>query len=117
VFTAWERLQVSGNENFRSDVGMWRGAINFRGVPVKVWHVISEPDSPEKPSAYGVLYCLDLNTWKWLVHSGFNFNLSEPTQDPNIPGQIKMWRQAYCQLLCVNREKNLVATTTNAALY
>lgn len=117
VFTQWEKLQVAGNENFRSDVGMWRGAVNFRSIPVKIWHVISEEDSPEKPSGYGILYCLDLNTLKWLVHAGFDFKLSEPVADPNVPGQIKMWRQAYCQLLCTNRERNLTAYTANADLY
>lgn len=117
VFTAWEKLQVAGNENFRSDVGMWRGAINFRSIPVRIWHVISEPDSPQKPDSYGILYALDLNTLKWLVHSAFDFKLSDPVMDPNVPGQVKMWRQAYCQLLCTNRERNLTMHTTNADLY
>lgn len=117
VFTAWERLQTTANDNLKSDLGMWRGAINFRSVPVKVLHVISEDDSADKPNDHGLLYALDLNTLKLIVHSGFNFKLSEPTEDPNIPGQIKMWRQAYVQLLCTNREKNLVAETTNADLY
>jgi hypothetical protein len=63
------------------------------------------------------LYALDLSSFKWVVHSGFDFTLSNPMEDPFVPGQVRQWRQAYCQLVCVNREKNLAARTSNASLY
>ena len=114
VFLAWERLQVAGNDDFRNDVGMWRGSINFNSTPVKILHAQSEPDSAATPSGHALVYALDLNTLKLWIHSDFNFNLSEPIMDPNIPGQIKLWRELYCQFACINREKNLTAYTTNA---
>jgi hypothetical protein len=113
IFVAWEELQTVANDNLRNDIGMWRGAINFRSVPVKINHAQSEPDSPATPSTHALVYMLDLNTWHLWVHPDFNFALSEPIRDPNVPGQIKMWRELYCQLACTNREKNLVGYTTS----
>lgn len=114
IFTQWENLQVAGNDDFKNDVGMWRGAINFRSVPTKILHAQSEPDSAATPTDHALLYMLDLNTWKFFIHSNFNFLLSEPTKDPNVPGAVKQWRELYAQLACINREKNLVAYTTNS---
>lgn len=112
VFVDWEELQTIANDNLRNDVGVWRGAVNFRSVPVKILHAQSEPDSPATPSDHALLYMLDLNTLKYWIHSDFNFALSEPIKDPNIPGAIKQWRELYCQLACLKRENNLVAYST-----
>jgi len=112
VFVQWEKIQTSANDDLRDDVGIWRGAINFRSVPVNILHAQSEPDSAATPSGHALVYMLDLNTIKMFVHSDYNFMLDEPVKDPNVPGSVKMWRQAYLQLGCVNREKNLVAYTT-----
>ena len=115
VFTAWELLQVVANDNPRNDIGMWRGAINFNSTPVKILHAQSEPTSAATPSDHALVYCLDLNTLKLWIHSDFNFLLGDPIIDQNVPGQVKQWRQLYAQLACINREKNLVAYTTNSA--
>lgn len=112
TFVQWEKIQTSANDDLRDDVGVWRGAINFRSVPAKILHAQSEPDSAATPDGHALVYMLDLNTIKMFVHSDYNFVLDEPVKDPNIPGSVKMWRQAYLQLGIVNREKNLVARTT-----
>lgn len=112
VFLAWEELQVSANDDPKSDLGLWRGAINFRSTPVKINHAQSDPDSAATPSDHALVYALDLNTLKFWIHADYNFNLSPPILDPNIPGQVKMWREVYCQLACINREKSLTAYTT-----
>lgn len=114
TFVQWEGIQTTANDDLRNDVGIWRGAINFRSVPVKILHAQSEPDSAATPDGHALLYMLDLNTWKLFIHSDYNFTLSEPVKDPNVPGSVKMWREAYLQLACINREKNLVAYTTAA---
>ena len=114
VFLTWERLQTVANDDLRNDLGMWRGAINFRSTPVKILHAQSEPDSAATPEDHALVYCLDLNTMKWFVHSDFNFVLSEPIKDPNVPGQVKMWRELYAQMAFINREKNLVLNSTTA---
>lgn len=112
MFVLWEELQTLANDDLQSDVGKWRGAVNFRSVPVKINHAQSEPDSAATPSDHALAYMLDLNTWKLWIHSDFNFALSEPIKDPNIPGAIKQWRELYAQLACLKRENNLVAYTT-----
>lgn len=117
VFLAIERLQTTANENLKNDLGMFRGQANFRSIPIDIWHAISDADSPTKPTGYGVFYVLDYNSFKWITHSAFNFDLSPATLDPNVPGAIKQWRLGYCQLLCVNRERNLVGYTTNTDLF
>ena len=114
TFLNWEELQTAANDDLRNDLGMWRGSINFRSTPVKILHAQSDPDSAATPDGHALVYALDLNTIKMWVHTDFNFALSEPIKDPNIPGQVKMWREAYVQLACINREKNLTAYTTAA---
>lgn len=114
VFLAWEELQTAANDALRNDLGMWRGAINFRSTPVKILHSQSDADSAATPSDHANVYALDLNTCKLWVHTNYNFTLSKPILDPNIPDQVKMWRQAYVQFACINREKNLVARTDAA---
>ena len=114
IFLAWEELQVAANDDPKSDLGLWRGAINFRSTPVKINHAQSDSDSAATPSDHALVYALDLNTIKLWVHADYNFKLSPPILDPNVPGQVKMWREAYVQLACINREKNLTAYTTAA---
>lgn len=112
TFLAWEELQTAANDDLRNDLGVWRGAINFRSTPVRILHAQSDSGSSAFDSTRAFVYALDLNTIKLWVHTDFNFTLSEPIKDPNVPGQIKMWREAYVQLACINREKNLTATST-----
>lgn len=114
VFLAWEELQVAANDDPKSDLGLWRGAINFRSTPVKILHAQSDPTSAAYDAASTLVYALDLNTLKLWIHSDYNFKLSPPILDPNVPGQVKMWREVYAQLACISREKNLTAYTTAA---
>ena len=114
TFLAWEELQVAANDDPRNDLGIWRGSINFRSTPVKILHAQSDPTSAAYDSASALVYALDLSTLKLWIHADYNFNLSPPILDPNVPGQVKMWREVYAQLACINREKNLTAYTTAA---
>ena len=116
VYLTWARLQTTANDDLRNDLGAFRGSINFMSIPVKNWHVISTPGSPEAPTDHGLVYVLDLNTFTLVTHSAFNFDLETGT-DTHVPGVVYMWREGYEQLLCTNREKNLVLTTTNTDLY
>lgn len=114
TFLAWEELQVAANDDPKSDLGLWRGAINFRSTPVKILHAQSDPSSAAYDAASSLVYALDLSTLKLWIHANYNFNLSEPIKDPNVPGQVKMWREVYAQLACINREKNLTCYSTAA---
>jgi len=114
TFLAWEELQVTANDDPKSDLGIWRGSINFRSTPVKILHAQSDSDSSAYDGTNSLVYALDLNTLKLWIHADYNFNLSEPILDPNVPGQVKMWREVYAQLACINREKNLTAYSTAA---
>lgn len=115
VFEQWARLQTAANDDLRSDVGMWRGALNFMGTPVRFLPVISTPGDAETPSGSGLFYDLDLNTWRYQVHSSFGFDM-EVADKADTPGTIHAWREGYSQLICVNREKNLVGYTTTSDL-
>lgn len=115
TFLEWARVQTAANDDLRSDVGIWRNAISFMGTPVKWLPVISTPGSPETPTDHGLLYDLDLNTIRLMIHSAFNFDL-ETADKADVPGVVQVWREGYAQLACVNREKNLVARTSNTDL-
>lgn len=105
VRLAYERLLTVANDNLQSDVGKWRDNLNFRSIPMTVWHAISDPASPVRP-AYGLLYVIDWGTFEWVFHSSFDGRPDDPVRDPNVPGSIKQWRQVYTQLKCVNRQRN-----------
>jgi len=111
TFLAWEELQTAANDDLRNDLGVWRGAINFRSTPVKINFAQSESGNAATPTDHSLVYALDMNTFKFWVHADFNFALSEPVKDSggNVPDEVKMWRQLYAQLACLNREKNLVS--------
>ena len=115
TFLEWARIQTAANDDLRSDVGMWRNALNSMGTPVKWLPVISTPGSPETPTTYGLAYDLDLNTVKLLMHSDWNFD-KEVMDKADTPGTIVVFREGYCQLACTDREKNLVLTTSNPDL-
>lgn len=115
TFLEWARIQTAANDDLRSDVGMWRNALNFMGTPVKWLPVISTPGSPETPTTYGLAYDLDLNTIKLLVHSAYNFD-KEVMDKADTPGTVVVYREGYSQLVCTDREKNLVLTTSNPDL-
>lgn len=114
TFLAWEELQTAANDNLRNDLGVYRGSINFRSTPVTILHAQSDPSSAAYDADSALVYALDLTTLKFWIHAEYNFNLSPPITDPNVPGQVKMWREVYCQLACINREKNLTCYTTAA---
>lgn len=115
TFLAWEELQTAANDDLRNDLGMWRGAINFRSTPVKINHAQSDPGGAATPSDHALIYALDLTTLRLWVHADYNFALSEPVKDSggNVPGEVKMWRELYAQLACINREKNLTMYSAN----
>ena len=115
VYVTWSRLQHVANDNPGRDLGMWRDAIAFGSTPVKYLPVLSEPDSSATPSGYGLLYDLDLTTIKLCIHSRYSFDLQvrEPAHQPDV---IWLFREGYVQLICVRRNRNLVAYTDTASL-
>lgn len=102
---AYEKLLTVGNDNLQQDAGRFRNSLNFRSIPLDVWHAISDPASPVRP-ATGLLYVIDWNTFEWVFHSAFDGTVSNPKEDPHVPGAIRQDRQVYTQLKCVNRERN-----------
>lgn len=100
-----EELQTAANDNLRNDVGMFRNSLNFRSIPMTVWHAISETGAPNLPTE-GRLYVIDWNTFEWVFHSAYDGRVSPPVQDPLVPGAIRQWREVYTQVKCLNREKN-----------
>lgn len=116
VFLEWAEIQTAANDNLKSDVGMWRGAINYMSTPVRKLPVISEVGSAERPTDRGILYDLDLNTLQLVVNDRFNFEL-KVLQKSDTPGVVHAYREGYVQLICKNRRKNLVLATQTSGLY
>jgi len=120
VMKAWVHLQVVANDNPGSDLGRMRDQVMFMSTPVETLPVIDTPSSPlytgNATNAHGVLYDLDLDSFKYQIHPEWNFALEEDTKD-STPDVKVLYRQAYQQLACIDRSKNLVAATDNSALY
>jgi hypothetical protein len=47
---ALERYFTASNENIGDDAGVYRGASHFRSVPFTIWHAMSDPASPVRPT-------------------------------------------------------------------
>lgn len=117
VATVWSALQQNANDNPGRDLGQWRDAIWYSSIPFKVWHAISEPASPVCPVGYGLLYLLDLSTWKYFIHSTYGGAFSLQMREPqDQPGVIWLFREGYSQLVCVRRNRNLVMYTDTTDL-
>lgn len=120
VLKDWVHLQVVANDNPKNDLGRERASAMFMSTPVETLPVIDTPNSPlytgTASTPHGLLYDLDLNSWDYRVHPAWNFALEEDMKE-STPDVKVLYRQAYHQLACKDREKNLVAYTTESSLY
>lgn len=119
VLKAWANLQVIANDNPGTDLGKMRDMVYFMSTPVETLPVIDSGSSlytGTGGSPHGLLYDLDLDSFEYRVHPAWNFALEEDMKE-STPDVRVLYRQAYQQLACKDRAKNLVATTTNSALY
>lgn len=116
VLKDWMHLQVIANDNPRNDLGQYRNTAKFMSDDVEALPVIDTLGSPLRPTASGLFYDIDLDSFEYRVHSAWNFELEED-QKESTPDVKVLYRQAYQQLVCKDREKNLVGYTTNSSLY
>ncbi len=116
VLKDWMGLQVIANDNPKNDLGKMRESAKFMSADVEALPVIDTIGSPLRPTDHGLLYDLDLDSFDYRVHSDWNFELQEDMKE-STPDVKVLYRQAYHQLACKDREKNLVAYTANTALY
>lgn len=116
VLKDWMHLQVISNDNPRNDLGKYRDTAMFMSSSVEALPVIDTIGSPLRPTTSGLFYDLDLDSFDYMVHSGWNFDLQEDSKE-STPDVKVLYRQAYHQLACKDREKNLVGYTTVSGLY
>lgn len=116
VLKDWVHLQVIANDNPQRDLGEYRDKAMFMSSDVETLPVIDTVGSPLRPTANGLFYDLDLDSFEFMVHSAWNFKLEKDMKESTPDVQV-LYRQAYLQLACKDREKNLVGYTTNSSLY
>lgn len=116
VLKDWVHLQVIANDNPKRDLGEYRDKAMFMSSDVEALPVIDTLGSPARPTASGLFYDLDLDSFDFQVHSGWNFKLEKDMKESTPDVQV-MYRQAYMQLACKDREKNLVGYTSVSGLY
>lgn len=116
VLKDWMHLQVIANDNPRNDLGKYRDTAMFMSSSVEALPVIDTIGSPLRPTTSGLFYDLDIDSFDYMVHSAWNFELEEDSKE-STPDVKVLYRQAYQQLACKDREKNLVGLTTVAGLY
>lgn len=115
VLRDWVHLQVVANDNPGMDLGRNRATAMFMSTPVEALPIIDTPASPLYSTTSGLLYNLDLDSFEYRVHPAWNFALEEDTKE-STPDVKVLYRQAYHQLVCKDREKNFVGYTTNLDL-
>lgn len=112
---AVERYMTANNENVGDDAGVYRGASYFRGIPIAIWHALSDPASPVQATT-GVVKLVDWNSFEYIVHSEFDQKITGPTELPNVPGQKVLYNEMWHALHCNRRDRNMEMTTDTAEL-
>jgi hypothetical protein len=112
---AVSRYMTANNDNTGDDAGVYRGASYYKGIPITVWHALSDPSSPVKATT-GVMKLIDWNSFEYIVHSNFDQKITGPTMLPNVPGQMVLVNETWHGLHCNRRDRNMQMTTDTAEL-
>lgn len=112
---ACSRFLAASNDDVGNDAGVYRDASFYKSIPIVIWHAMSDPASPVRPSV-GTAKLVDWNTFMYQVHSAFDQKISGPDKLPNVPGQMVMVNELWHALHCVRRDRNLQMTTDTLEL-
>lgn len=115
VKRACERYFSVANENMGTDAGTYRDANYYRSIPITIWHAMSSPDSPVRPSTCTVKF-IDWNAFMYLVNSAFDRKVTGPVMLPNVPGQMVVYQESWHALHCTRRDRCMHMTSDTAEL-
>lgn len=115
VKRAVERYFAVSNENMGTDAGTYRDANYYRSIPITIWHAMSSPDSPVRPSTCQVRL-IDWNSYMYVVNSAFDRKTTGPLMLPNVPGQMVVYQESWHALHNTRIDRNLVMTSTTTEL-
>ncbi len=112
---AIERFLQASNDNLVQDAGVYRDASVYAGIPFTIWHALSDPASPVRPTT-PVSMLIDWNSFSYHVHSAFDQKITGPKELPNVPGQMVMYNETWHGLHCTRPDRNLYLYSDNTAL-
>lgn len=109
VKRAVERILTASNENVGDDAGFYRNASYYRGIPIVLWHALSSPESPVRPTT-GVALLVDWNSLWIQTHSDWN-RRSLNGDVANTPAQH--WEAMFSMLNihCSRPDRNMYMRT------
>lgn len=115
VKRAIERYMQGGNDSLGNDAGLYRDANFYRNIPFTIWHAMSSPASPVRPTT-GTVLLVDWNAFLYQVHSKYDQKITGPLMLPNVPGQMVAYNETWHGMHCSRPDRNLYLTTDNADL-
>lgn len=115
VKRAVERYYTVANEQVGTDGGQYRGANYYKQMPIAIWHAMSQPGSPVRPST-GTVRLIDWATFELVVHEAFDQKITGPEKLPNIPGQRVVYNETWWALKCTRRDRNMHMETETSEL-
>ena len=114
VKRAIERYMQGANDNLGNDSGLYRDANFYRNIPFTIWHAMSSPDSPVRPTT-ATVQVIDWNAFIYQVHSSFDQKITGPLMLPNVPGQMVAYNETWHALHCTRRDRQMYMTSDTDA--
>lgn len=106
VHNAITRYLKASNSDVGMDAGRYRGNPTYNGIPIVVWHALSHPDSPVRPTTCQA-YLIDWNSFKYSVHRDYDRKISPVMDTPLVPGGKYITSEVWHQITCDRPDRNL----------
>lgn len=115
-FQSLERYTRNQNDNVGKDLGMYRGSVVFRQLPIMYLWEFSESEIEDgltnpayaKHGSTNQIYGVNWSTFRFLHKLGTGFEKTGPRQAPNQRFVRRVDWDQFAQLVCDDRRKNFV---------
>lgn len=111
VVAAIQTFLTTANDNLKSDAGMFRGKITFKGSPVRSVPALTNADSDSQDTQYPI-YGIDWTTMFWFFLKGWDMKITGPAQMPNQTNGRFVQMDAIGNFMCTDRSKQFVIHST-----
>jgi len=111
VVSAIQDFLTTANDNLKSDAGMFRGSVTFKGTPVRSVAALDDESSDAYDSQHPI-YGLDWSKLYWFFQSGWDMKITGPLTLPNQTHGRFVQMDIIGNFICVDRSALYVGHTT-----
>lgn len=111
VVAAIQSFLTTANDNLKTDAGMFRGKIQFKGTPVRSVPALTNADSDVQDTQHPI-YGIDWTTMFWFFLQGWDMKITGPNEMPNQTHGRYVQLDSIGNFMCTDRSKQYVLHTT-----